>query len=306
MGKWTYSSHKLKALDNTKQSTEDKPKPRLVPYKAIATIRMLRINRKPIRTRHNRLQQLRQKGINRGNLLNIQISEVTIPKPNMQCKIATVNAQSIRSKDILLTQEIATNNIDITLITETWLNDTPQDTAWLHQSDLLQAGYAISTHNRPTRGGGLALLYKQNMKIKKIEAQHLCMMEYAIQHVSLKNKSLNILGIYHPPPKQHLTNATFLDELTEILTTRLPNLENPIILGDFNMHIEDTNNYNSKISVDTMEALGLKQHITAPTHYKGNILNLIFMEAMSLNEGKSTYHAQLYFRPQTHCCHHKC
>ena len=167
MGKWTYSSHKLKALDNTKQSTGDKPKPRLVPYKAIATIRMLRINQKPIRTRHNRLQQLRQKGINRGNLLNIQISEVTIPKPNMQCKIAMVNAQSIRNKDILLTEEIATNNIDITLITETWLSDTPQDTAWLHQSDLLQAGYAISTHNRPTRGGGLALLYKQNMKIKK-------------------------------------------------------------------------------------------------------------------------------------------
>ena len=107
------------------------------------------------------------------------------------------------------------------------------------------------------------------------------MMEYAIWHVSLKNKSLNILGIYHPPPKQHLTNATFLDELTELLTTRLPNLENPIILGDCNMHIEDTNNYNSKIFVDTMEALGLKQHITAPTHYKGNILDLIFMEATS-------------------------
>ena len=198
----------------------------------------------------------------------------------MQFKIATVNAQSIRNKDILLTQEIASNNIDITLITKTWLNNTPQDTAWLHQSDLLQAGYAISTH-KPTRGGGLALLYKQNMKIKKTKAQHLCMMEYAIWHVSLKNKSLNILGIYHPPPKQHLTNATFLDEPTELLTTRLPNLENPIILGDFNMHIEDTSNYNSKIFVNTMEALGLKQHITAPTHYQGNVLDLFFMETTS-------------------------
>ena len=265
-GRWAYSSQELKCLDNTKQSTGDNPKPRRVPYKANATIRMLRINQKPIRTRHNILQQLRQKGINRTNLQNIHISEVTIPKPNMQCKIATVNAQSIRKKDILPTQEIATNNIDITLITETWLNDIPQDTAWLHQFDLFQVGYAISTHNRPTRGGGLALLYKQDIKIKKTEAQHLHTMEYAIWHVSLKNKSINILGIYHPPPKRHLTNATFLDELTELLTTRLPNIENPIILGDFNMHIEDTNNYNSKIFVGTMEALGLKQHITGPTH----------------------------------------
>ena len=30
-----------------------------------------------------------------------------------------------------------------------------------------------------------------------------------------------------------------------------------------------------------MEALGLKQHITEPTHHKGNILDLIFMETTS-------------------------
>ena len=90
------------------------------------------------------------------------------------------------------------------------------------------------------------------------------MIKYAIWQVSIKNKTINILGIYHPPPKQHLTNAIFLDKLMELLTTRLPNMENAIILGDFNIHIEDTNDYNSKIFVDTMEALGLKQHITEP------------------------------------------
>ena len=114
MGRWAYSSQELKSLDNTKQSTGKNPKPRLVPYKAIAMIRMLRINRKPIKTRHNRLQQLRQKGINRTNVQNIHISEDTVPKPNMQCKIAMINAQSVRNKDTLLTQEIVTNNIDDT------------------------------------------------------------------------------------------------------------------------------------------------------------------------------------------------
>ena len=96
-----------------------------------------------------------------------------------------------------------------------------------------------------------------------------------------KNKTLNILGIYHPPPMLHLTYVLFLDKLTELLTTRLPNMENPIILGDFNIHIEDTNNYNSKTFVDTMKALVLKQHITEPTHHKGNILDLIFTETAS-------------------------
>ena len=119
------------------------------------------------------------------------------------------------------------------------------------------------------------------MKVRKIEAQHLCTIEYVIWQVSIKNKTINILGIYHPPPKQDLTNTTFLDELTELLTTRLPNMENAIILGDFNMHIEDPNDYNSKIFVDMMEALGLRQHVVEPTHQKGNILDLIFTETTS-------------------------
>ena len=145
----TYSSQELKSLN--KQSGGKNPKPRLIPYKAIAMIRKLIINQKPIRSRHNRLQRLRQKGINRTNLQNIFISKDSVPKPNTQCKIATINAQSVRNKDTLLTQEIITLNIDVTPINETWLNDTPQDIAWLHQSNLLQTGYAISTHNRPTR-----------------------------------------------------------------------------------------------------------------------------------------------------------
>ena len=112
-------------------------------------------------------------------------------------------------------------------------------------------------HNRPSRGDGIVLLYKDSMKVKKIEAQHLCTIEYAIWQVSLKNKTIEILGIYHPPPKYNKTNTTFLDEITEQLTAKLPNMENAIILGNFNMHIEDPNDYNSKIFVDTMEALGM-------------------------------------------------
>ena len=279
-------------------------------------IRKLRINQKPIRSRHNRLQQLRQKGINRTNLQNIFISEDTVPKSNTECKTATINAQSVRNKDTLLTQKIITHNIDVTLI-------TPQDIAWLHQSDLLQTGYAISTHNRPTRGGGLALLYK-DMKIKKIEAQHLCMIEYAIWQVSIKNKTINILGIYHPTPKQHLTNAIFLDELMELFTTRLPSMENAMILGDFNIHIEDTNDCNSKIFVKhngstRPEAANNRTHPPKRKHTRppftkyvshfllyicfkrklfiNSILDLIFTETASQIKVSQLRHTRLHFRP---------
>ena len=48
------------------------------------------------------------------------------------------------------------------------------------------------------------------------------------------------------------------------------------------MHIEDLNDYNSKIFIDMMEALGVKQHVVEPTHQKGNILDLIFTKVTSL------------------------
>ena len=142
-------------------------------------------------------------------------------------------------------------------------------------------GFTISTHNRPSRGGEIALLYKDDMKVKKIEAQHLHTIEYAIWQVSLKNETITILGIYHPSPKQDHTDTTFLDEITKLLTSKLPNMENAIILGDFNMHIEDPTENNSKIFVDMMEALGLQQHANEPTHQRGNILDLIFTEVTS-------------------------
>ena len=47
------------------------------------------------------------------------------------------------------------------------------------------------------------------------------------------------------------------------------------------MHIEDPNDNNSKIFVDMMEALGLKQHVVEPTHQKGNMLELIFSKVIS-------------------------
>ena len=56
---------------------------------------------------------------------------------------------------------------------------------------------------------------------------------------------------------------------------------NLVILGDFNIHVDDVNDPNASIFLDIMTALGLKQHVRGPTHQSGNCLDLIFMEEMS-------------------------
>ena len=51
-----------------------------------------------------------------------------------------------------------------------------------------------------------------------------------------------------------------------------------IVLGDFNIHINDENDNEAGIFVDTMIALGFNQHMSFPTHRAGKILDLVFTE----------------------------
>ena len=73
----------------------------------------------------------------------------------------------------------------------------------------------------------------------------------------------------------------FINDVTDYLITLLSTATNNIILGDFNMHINDSNPNNAYTFIDTFTALGLTQHVTMSTHVKGNILNLMFTEEIS-------------------------
>ena len=97
-----------------------------------------------------------------------------------------------------------------------------------------------------------------------------------------RNKKLTLAGIYHPPigSSKGNTHAKFLDEVSKLTQLLITNYTNVILLGDFNIHAQDTENPDSIIYNDTMEALELKQHIDKPTHRLGNTLDLIYMESL--------------------------
>ena len=97
-------------------------------------------------------------------------------------KIATLNARSVKNKDQFLFQELTDNNIDIGLITETWLKDTQEDEAWVNQSALQQNSYNTWLHNRPNdqHGGGLALIHKKHIPIKELRKGNTPTIEYGV------------------------------------------------------------------------------------------------------------------------------
>ena len=125
---------------------------------------------------------------------------------------------------------------------------------------------------------GVALLHQKNTKAYLIESDHTHMMEYTVWKTILQNKPLYIIGIYHPPPGNNITNAVFIDEITELLANRITKYNNMVILGDLYIHINGLSNTDSHIFNDTMQAFGFKQHITSSTHKCGHTWDLIYSE----------------------------
>ena len=78
-----------------------------------------------------------------------------------------------------------------------------------------------------------------------------------------------------------MTISTFVDEITSLLTERVPNLSNIIILGNFNINTIETTSADDTMFNNTMAALGLEQHIHSPTHKLGDTLDLIFIQLHS-------------------------
>ena len=154
----------------------------------------------------------------------------------------------------------------------------------MESNELVKGGYQISVRNREgKRGGGLTLIYGSNIIAKELPQREQRTFKVTHWMTTIGNSTLDILGIYHPPYSvgQNITNAMFLDNLTEFRTNWMTSYRNVLICEDFNMHTDNPLDMVVQTFMDTMEALGLQQHVNFQIYQAGNIFDLIFVEATS-------------------------
>ena len=153
-----------------------------------------------------------------------------------------------------------------------------------------QKWFPLDMSNRiGKRGGGLALISRSYLKTRKIMEGNQKMFQHAIWKVETHGNSVTCIVIYRP--LYSLTNqetvTKFLDKFTEWLANILGTFSNTIVLGDFNIHINDENDNDAGIFVGAITALGFNKHVTFPTHWVGNILDLVFTETCNSIKVKS-------------------
>ena len=86
-------------------------------------------------------------------------------------------------------------------------------------------------------------------------------------------------------PSQNCRRITaFSDKFLEIYTTVASFGKNIIIVVDFNVQVDDKNDLDRKQFRDSLEVMGLDQHVYFPVHVSGHALYLILSEnGSSLN-----------------------
>ena len=78
------------------------------------------------------------------------------------------NVQSIKNKQDTIIELLEDSNADLAVLTETWLTDA--DEVWIQGSEFHRCNYKIhECHRKGRKRGGLALITKHNLKVKREE-----------------------------------------------------------------------------------------------------------------------------------------
>ena len=160
----TYSYNELMVIN---RETRYNQMYRILPFGVISEIKSLKLNCKKIK--NNKQRNIMQKGINPNNLTHIQITK-TLEPHNGKLKIATVNTQSIRNRDLQVMELISNHRLDLMVATETWLTDSQNDNIWLEGTCLNKDQLKMPVNNGVRcRGGDIALIYRKEYSVKTIK-----------------------------------------------------------------------------------------------------------------------------------------
>ena len=172
--------------------------------------------------------------------------------------------------------------MDLLLVTESWLKRKEQDEIWLKSQEFSKGCYStISIPRRgPRRGGGLLCISKNSVKTKLLNIIKSDLYEGAVMLIKSGSKELVLLSVYHPPQSTGC-NGPFTEQLLDQVAKLQLLHQNIIIMGDFNIHVNDITDADAVYLIDAMSALGFSQVVRHATHKLGNTLDLLFYSEFS-------------------------
>ena len=125
-----------------------------------------------------------------------KLQSPVLPAPQKDLHSALINCRSVVNKTQDIQLELVLNNLDLCILTETWIKEDDTTTP----SRLCPSGYkalSISRHGRI--GGGIATVYENDLNISTTRGQPFKTMESTCFSINTGNKVINLIATYRPP-----------------------------------------------------------------------------------------------------------
>jgi hypothetical protein len=165
------------------------------------------------------------------------------------------------------------NNIDAVFLTETWMaTDDP-----VVIGELKPDGYSFLSFPRGTTNhGGIGVLFKKQLSYR---VHHLSFKSVSFEYASIldPNNGVHYVIVYRPyqSPKNKFTVTGFLDEYGDFLHEICLLPGKLVILGDFNIHLDQPHKSEVSRFNTITSSFGLQQHVKRATHRDGHIIDLV-------------------------------
>lgn len=209
--------------------------------------------------------------VNLRSLPRASFSASGVPAP---LRMGLINACSIANKSLLLCDLFTSKSMDFMLLTETWQRN--MEYYYLNELCPMDCNF-ISTPRLTGRGGGLAVVFKRHFICQSVSADTYSSFELQMIKVGRSNSFYCIL-VYRPPGPA----ASFLIDFSDFLSSIIK-LDRVIIVGDFNIHVDNDTCTNASEFVNITESINFTQHVVGPTHNKGHTLDLVFSYGVNIN-----------------------
>ncbi|KAJ8046931.1 Adhesion G-protein coupled receptor G6 [Holothuria leucospilota] len=132
-------------------------------------------------------------------------------------------------------------------------------------------------------GGGTGLLFKDVFTLVDSNSEEKTSFEFSDWHLSYRNFRLRVIVVYRPPysASHPVSFTTFLSEFSDLLENVVPSPHNLIILGDFNIHVDDQCDPSTLRFTDLLDSFDLENKVSSPTHTSGHTLDLVISRSNS-------------------------